>query len=464
MIPHSRAFAAALDKQIRDVGLCYIKITFADETELEIDNYQIEQLETRTQNDPLSRRLPVETATLTLLDFEESWHPDSPDSVIQKFDEPATAIVKIGIMIDGEPEWTDPCQYIINQRPTWANYRATISMTRRLGSLVGDFYEFEPGSYMLMSALANAVFAKAGDGGNHTYDIALNTFVVYQHSVLPVCPVQDALLAIAVATRGSLLTDNTGIIHVTERYSLYPSKNPSVVKLADMFERPVAQRLPKIRNEIIDIRHNPSTTPEDVTVIDFESSDMPDGSGDTFIEFDVPAASALTFAPTSETNILSSTFRTYKTGLVPIAITRADNTRPYRILADATPVQPNITAKTYVIDATGQEDEEVDNELINKVHSGDIALFRGNYLKNTRSMYTFSYRGDPTIEALDLIRVELPYEGVCTCIVIENVFTYKNGFSGTLTVRKLDVVSQTQAIVSAVSDEAVSDEAVSDEA
>lgn len=460
MLPHSTAFSAALDKQIRRAGTCEVKITFSDSTEYTVDQYKVESVETFTKNDPLSRRFPEEGASVVLIDFEEAWNPDAPNNIISKFENPATATIRFGIdMGNGTTEWCSICKYHIVEKPTWSKYRATIKMVRRLGSLSGTFYQFEPDT-QFVKGLADSVFTASGDTGSHVYDTNLSVYQIYKHQYIPVCSIRDALLTIAAATKSCLLTDWTGAIHIVDRYLASCSKHYSVVKARDMYERPSADRIPKIRNEIVKVMRNPETEEIARTVLDYSSNDDPDGS--QFYQFDAPVV-VNTISYSGSENVSNSAFLTYNLGLVPMTIVRTDPSQPYRVVVSAKPRTPKSEMKTYVIDANGQEDETFENGLVNKLHSGDLALYRGRYLKNTRSLYSINYRGDPTIEALDLIRVELPFEGVQTCIVLEATFRYSAGFSGTLIVRKLDEVATAQTIESAVSDQAVSDEATSDE-
>lgn len=463
MVQYPSSFTAALDKQIRDIGRCYIKLTFSDTSTYEIDEYKVEKLTITAKNDPLSRRFPTESATLVLLDFDESWHPDAPNSIMQKLEEKASAEIKFGIDVNGSTVWGPTLNYFIVEKPTWNNYRATIKMVSRLCSLTGTFYHISS-SLLRLSTLATDILTVGGDGGNHTYDTALNYYQVIEDASVPVCPVRDALLLVASASGSSIFTRNNGTIHIAQPYDNDIVKNPVVVKLDDMYERPVAQRLEPIRNEIVSIPRNAIIHPDRQEVLRYESNVLPDGSGHEFLEFETPVrVSSIEYAPASETNIVNSTFQSYKTGLVPIYIARVDNSQPYTIIVTGIPLAPRYEQKTYVVDANGVADDTFENPILDFLHSGGIATFRGGYLKNTKSLYSFTYRGDPTIEPLDFIRVELPHGGICVCIVLETTFTFGNGFSGSLVVRKLDVVDTDHEIVSGLSDLAVSDESVSDE-
>lgn len=460
MIQHSADFTRAMDRQIRGRGHCEIIITFSDETRYTVPQYKVASVETLTKNDPLSRRFPEETATVTLVDFEEEWNPDAPNNIIQKFEQPATATLRFGIETEsGSVEWTSVCRYFILEGPTWSNYRAKINMVRRLCALSGTFYQFEPTTRTL-EGLANSVFSSSEFGESHVYESLLSTYPVYLHQYIPVCSVRDALLTIASATGSCLLTTPSGFVYITDRYLSHPVKNYVVIRSRDMMERPTVERIPRIRNEIVSIVRNPAANGDATTVLDYTSSDDPDGT--QFLQFDNPVL-ANTISYSKSENISSSTNRVYNTGLIPVSITRTDPSLPYRLVVDATIKQPKLESKSYVIDQYGTEDETFENNLVNNLHANEVAQYRGGYLKNTRTLYTINYRGDPTIEALDLIRVELPHEGIQTCIVLEARFKYEHGFSGTLTVRKLDEVAEAQTIVSAISDQALSDEATSDE-
>jgi hypothetical protein len=449
-----------MDRQIRGRGHCEIIITFSDETQYTIPQYRVASVETLTKNDPLSRRFPEETATVTLVDFEEEWNPDAPNNIVQKFEQPATATLRFGIEAEsGSVEWTSICRYFILESPTWSNSRAKINMVRRLCALSGTFYQFEP-STSTLKALADSVFSASEFGESKVYESLLSTYPIYLHQYIQVCSVRDALLTIASAARSCLLTSWNGFIYLTDRYLAHPVKNYIVIRSRDMMERSSAEKIPRIRNEVVAIMRNPQTNGNATTVLDYTGSEDPDGT--QFLQFDSPIL-ADTISYSKSENISGSTNRVYNTGLVSVSISRTDSSLPYRLVVDAITKQPKREDKTYVIDPDGTEDETFENNLVNTIHANEVAQYRGGYLKNTRTLYTINYRGDPTIEALDLIRIELPHEGVKTCIVLEASFKYEYGFSGTLIVRKLDEVAEAQTIVSAISDQAVSDEATSDE-
>ena len=178
-------------------------------------------------------------------------------------------------------------------------------------------------------------------------------------------------------------------------------------------------------------------------------------------------------------NVSSIGYTAYRDHVVVTEIVKEDESVPYVLKGSGIPAVPGkveqLSISTMVMNGT--EIEEIENPLLNWYNCGNnlniqlaqsspfgrsVPSIRKTYLEKTRDMYEFSYRGDPSIEHLDVITVELPDCGFVPCIVVESVFKFENGFSGRLKVRKINNPQDSQISHCAVSDLAISDYAISD--
>ena len=462
---YPQEFIQALDRQIRRQGHCSVSIILADNTVQNINEYKVESIEFKHANDPLSRRIPTETVTITLIDYESQWHPDAPNSFANRIEPKSKVELRIGIELDdGTTSWGPRLFYSITSRPTWNNYRATLTCTGLLGTLTKEFYQFAAGP-MTLNALLKSISASAQiDPDNVSITTNYSGVFVSDHTTLGQKTVADAMLAVAVAAKGSLIETGGGYIRVADRYSQSPDKNPVIIRTDDMYELPVSQKDVLIQSENVSVIMPPETAGTEEVVVDYSSSEVPTEQKPIFIRFDKPILpDTFQFVMTPDPNWTSLTSNQYRDLIKVSDVVRSDTSQPFVVKGKAVCQNPTKSNQSVEIDSDGTEDEIVNNPLITPVNAVGVAQYRGGYLKNTRSCYSIRYRGDPTIEALDLIRVELPFDGIQTCIVLESTFRFGNGFSGTLVVRKLETVSQEQTITSAISDSAISDVAVSDE-
>lgn len=466
MVPYSNPFSAELAKTIRGRGHCRIKIWSDDYQSLtDIDEYYIESVEIVSENDPLSRSLPTETATIRLIDFEMLWHPENPDGYSQDIEPLSHAWIAFGIENDaGTVLWGPDMVYEITKKPDWGNYRATFKMTHKIGSMTGEFNQFRGIDTNLLS-LATKICNEAGlDNDQRAFETAIDLIPIIVDTSMSERSYADSLLAIAVAANCSIRTSFDDIIFMDDTYQLHPQKNPLVITSDDMFSLPEVEIDPKLRSEDIEIMIEHSGLPaEDETVIKTTTTIIPTATNHFFAKFDRPILPASwAEANRASHNIANIAYSVYRDGLDITSVTPVDPTQPYTIEGTAKPQTQQTEARTVQINADGTDNERLNNPFLNESNYAAVAAYRGDYLSNTRSKYTISYRGNPTVEALDIIRIKLPFAGVCHCIVLSATFSYNGTFSGKLTVRKLDSVTVDQTINTAISDYALSDSAVSD--
>jgi hypothetical protein len=184
-------------------------------------SYNGSNLTTLTQShdvDPISRRLPKETASVTLIDYSNTYDPDNPAGFFRYIEEKARLRIQHGYTVAaGNVEWIDPDEYLLDGKPNVANHKAVFTATGMIGSLTDTFYKSKLGTKNLYD-MAEEVLLDAGltltASGGHPWVIDDSLKTMYTDAVLPIDTHMNCLQLIAHAARCTLYTDDENIIHI----------------------------------------------------------------------------------------------------------------------------------------------------------------------------------------------------------------------------------------------------------
>jgi len=168
--------------------------------------------------DPLSRRLPQETMSFTIFDYEHRYDPDNPRGVYSYIDKRAPVSIRFGYDLpSGETEWLKADNYILNARPTVKNSQATFSGTGLIGGLTDTYYKSKIGTKsfydMAEDVLLDANLTLTSTGEN-PWQIDESLKEMYTTAVLPIDTHKNCLQLIAHAARCRLYTDDDNVIHI----------------------------------------------------------------------------------------------------------------------------------------------------------------------------------------------------------------------------------------------------------
>lgn len=481
MIQISNVFRSELDKQIRNAGHCKINLVLASDPTYQIDESIIKSVEIRTTGDPLGRSLPVEQCIVALADYERQWDPANPNSMFNKVYAWDRMEVAFGIEKSQESteprvqiEWTDGMHFRLKEKPKWSNYIVTLTFVSALSFMTKTITGVSDGVANLEQFVQAVAFGDV-ETGFDPYNLdgidlsdRLETIPIIDNTTVEKISAADALLSVSVASYNCLKTKPDGIIAIKDYFLTDAELNPSIIKKDDMMEIPELDRLPQVRNIIATYYDNPSVAParEYVWFQGEYDIDFPVNTDFAYWSFPKNFAGH-SFREEEYTNIEDISYEIFRDHMIVTYLQRTDPNAPFYFTGSGVEIKPTEGKITYLGAAQGYEDEEISNPLFNQkncVQFFPVQSYRHNYLSKTRDMYTIQYRGDPSIDALDIIRVDLDGYGIVPCIVVDRTFRYENGFSGTLSVRRIDNPATTQIQKTAISDLAVSDWAVSDEA
>lgn len=489
MIDVSIDFRRELLRQFRKPGHCKIKFVFYDGTVREIPQTDVKSISFHNIGDPLSRRLPTEDCTFSIFDYSNDFNPMLSGETYEKCKKGVYVYIRIGIGDFGSEYWTNAVSLFIRDVPKYADHIATFSATRTIGMLHRPFRGILDTARALSDVLYDGISELFSEYENDRPIIRDENGVPIGGSTNPIpdvsrriinCPVSnnvvvqdttlaDVFLMAAFATGTSLRTKyGNGVIEVLEHYRNRGSdnvdENIAIIRSSDMLSDPKLEISPEIREVKVKYHYDTIGLPDTVEAfsIDGSSGFLPDPTSEApmIIKFKQPIQRNSLVLNFENVDASSFSYRVYGSEIAIFRIVRQDATRPYRVTGQGYAIASEEREWIYS-ENKGTEFEEITNPFINERTTSYVARSRHDYLASTRELYEFEYRGDPTIEHLDIIQVELPFVGFVPCIVLESTFELSSGFSGKLKVRRLKgIIGQNRTC--AVSDFAISDFAVSD--
>ena len=191
----------------------YVKITIASGNETyTFTDKDIASVSKKEDVDPLSRRVPKETLSFSIFDFDGDYNPSNPIGKWSKLDENSKITIQFGFEISkGTIEWLSPDYYILDARPTVSSGVATFTASSELCKLTNKYYKGIYSNSNLYD-LAVSVLEDAGiNSQNYEVDNSLKNMLT--NAPLPVSTHLNCLQLIAHAARCTLKTVS-GVIKI----------------------------------------------------------------------------------------------------------------------------------------------------------------------------------------------------------------------------------------------------------
>ena len=168
--------------------------------------------------DPLSRRLPKETFSFTIHDYDMRYDPDNPRGIYAYIDTRSPISIQYGYDLDdGTVEWLKADHYVLDGKPKAKDYKAVFTGTGLIASLTKTYYRGTFGQTSFYD-MAEDVLLDAGltltEQGTHPWEIDPALKTMYCSVPLPIDSHADCLQLIAHACRCRLYTDDDNIIHI----------------------------------------------------------------------------------------------------------------------------------------------------------------------------------------------------------------------------------------------------------
>lgn len=169
--------------------------------------------------DPLSRRLPQEKFSFTILDYEHKFDPDNPAGVYATINRGAPIRVSYGYELDdGTVEWLQSDTYSLDNKPTFANSKVTFNGTGLLATMTDSYYKGMLGMTnfydLAVDVLEDANLTPSASGAD-PWDVDESLKNMYTTAPMPIQSHATCLQMIAHACNCRLYTDDQNVIHLT---------------------------------------------------------------------------------------------------------------------------------------------------------------------------------------------------------------------------------------------------------
>lgn len=376
--------------------------------------------------DPLTRRLPKESFSYTILDYAGAYNPDNPNSEWDFVNEKSPISVRHGYEVSpGSVEWLDPDRYILNSKPTHKNNTATFSGSGAIESMSDTYYKDTVGDKslynMAVAVLRDANLTPTEDGGDPwVIDDSLKSMRTV--AVLPIGTHMNCLQLIAHAARCRLFTDSENIIHI-EPFSI-PAGDPTLtVDLSSSMENGLTfSKIDKLK--AVDVKKYAYKQSNDVTTIFEETT--------TAVELHVEFSGAFTSVEVSVSggSVVSSSV--YGRA---VDLTLSSGTKTVTITGRGYEESSVVYRKT--VAQTGEVDTEENPLITNDDMCIALADHVAGYLQY-RSTYDIIYRGNPELETQDVVSLQSKFTESMRGLVLTNELTFNGSLSGKLKVKVLD--------------------------
>ena len=385
------------------------------------DNTRISSSEMVHDVDPMARRLPTETFTVSILDYQQEYDPDNPNSFWEYVDAMTPMSLRYGYQLDsGQIEWLPPIKHHLDGKPSVSDWKVSFSATRQLGALTGT-YRKGVFATKTLAQLAEEVLTDALGTplpGETLWELDEVLSTITTSAPLPVLTHQECLQLIANAGMCALYTNSSGVICLTSGWKPETSA-VGPMDFNTVLSRPVVDKVPPLYAEDV-LMYQYEVEPESSELLSM--SVVVDGTTTLQLNFSTAQnvqISVTGAAVTSQTIYAASADITLSgNGTANISVT--GNAVQTSTSSAPLVVAPSITGET----------ETVENQLVTTAeHRETLAQYRAEYL-SLRSAYTVEYRGEPAYETGDYLLLETNFTTGAMALLLRNSISFNGALGG----------------------------------
>lgn len=387
------------------------------------DDNDISSAQKVSDVDPLSRRLPKETFTFSVFDYNGDYNPANPSGKWNGLDENAALTVKFGFEVNGAVEWLSPNYYLLDGKPTVSGGIATFKASSKLSHLTGTFYKGVCGSKSLY-ALACEVFADARLTASE-YEVDSSLQSMFTTSPMPISSYQNCLQMIAHAARCSIFTESA-IIRIVP-FSVAVAPADFVIGL-DSIENN-GDRISKIETlyKVQAYKYEYSADTE-LSVL-FKAAIDVDGTLNYHVEYDTSQEQTV-----SITGGVLSDIHTYA-GAADFTVT-GNGTFTVTITGKKISSSASLSESVVSQNTNGSTDTEKNPLITDYIIQSALIYHVANYLQY-RLTHTVAYRGNPELETGDGLYLQTVYGSYISVLALSHTINYNGALSGTLVLKSL---------------------------
>lgn len=379
--------------------------------------------------DPLTRRLPDEQFTFSVIDYDRTYDPENTSGEYAFLNERSAVSIQHSYTLDdGSIEQLKPDLYQLDGKPTTENHIVTFHATGLLGSMTGTYYKSSLGERDFYSIaediLLDANLAPRPDGGNPwVIDDSLKTMKTT--APMPIDTHANCLQRIAHAARCKIYTDDDNVVYIK------PFNPSDIAKNTDfnLDFNSISENSQSISK--IDMLKEVNVSKHVYTVDDGDASELFRGKTsdtDFHVEFDAPAQDIQ--ISVSGGTMVSSIIYAQAVDMV-----LSDGVKTVTITGKK--ISDNLSTLTVKVNADGETDSE-ENELIT---SDEMALSLAHHViayLAYRNTYELQYRGNPELECGDVIGLQTNYSDILDAMILKDEITYNGALHGSMILKGLN--------------------------
>lgn len=425
-----------LKSRFRKLAYAMVKL-FIDGTAHTIPPERIVSVDTEGDVDPLSRKLPEEKLSFTVIDIDGEYDPANPEGIWEKLDENTEVYVEFGFEPTAYIGWMFGGAFVLDGKPELSDGKASFTASGKISRLNKPFYK---GVYeeKTLYALAEEVFEDAGITDTY-YSIDDCLQDISTTAPLPIDTHCNLLQMIAHA--GGCALFMVGEVYHIERINLSESDyEADYITREDILQNgDILSKNSPLYKVTENIYHY--VTEDDRSEL-YRATVTVDGLRSYHCEF--AAATEITVNAYSESGANIGARQVYASALDCTVVGFGE------VTIVVTGQKLNTVKDTAELavsdDASGGVDEE-DNPLItSEEHRQKHMQIMADYL-SLRSTHTITYRGNPFIQPMDTLYIESTRGTVIGGLVLVSRITFDGTLGGSLIIKVLGEDERNSALL-----------------
>ena len=397
-----------------------------------VDVYGNDEIVSITQKhdiDPLSRRLPQENLSFTILDYEQHFNPENDEGFYDMTNGAAPVVAEFGYELDdGTIEWLKSDRYVLSGKPVIDNYQVTFNAQGLIGSMSDVYYKSQLGEksfYNMALAVLQDANLRPTPTGNDPWDIDESLQSLYTTAYLPVDTHMNCLQLIAHACGCQLYSDDDNVIHIRP-FSAAAEPTDFVLPMGDMYEgSPVVDKIDKLKQ--ITVAKYTYVKSDSVSTLFSETTNKTS----LHVDFSSPADD-VTITVTDGSVLTSAIYAQ------AVDLTLTTGTKTVEITGKT--ISQSSVILTFNYASEGETDVEENPLITSDAMAEALAAHVADYLQY-RNTYTVDYRGNPELETKDIIHLETPFsrkdDTTVPSLVLTDEIDFNGALSGHLTLKGL---------------------------
>ena len=397
------------------------------------DNTRISSAEMVQDVDPMSRRLPTETFTVDILDYQQEYNPDNPNSFWEYIDAMTPMALSYGYQLDNrEVEWLEPIWHHMDGKPSVEGWTVTFTANRQIGAMTG---QYRKGTFATktLKQLAEEVLTDALGTpvpGEPLWELDPVLDTISTTAPMPVLSHQECLQLIANAGMCALYTDRSGVVCMRSGWKPEGMSPVGNMDFNTLFDRPKIDKIPPLY--AVDVLAYQHEVEPNVTELLSMSAEV---DGDTYLQLNFSTGKNVQISVDGATlksqNIYAAGADIVVTGKGTASIKVTGNTVSESTSSSPLVVNPSITGET----------ELVENQLVtNDKHRKMLEEYRAEYLE-LRSSYEVEYRGNPEYECGDYLMLQTNFAYGAMSMLLRNSISYNGALRGEAILKRVTSLS-----------------------